>query len=110
MLRLQSPPFCLSFRWHATTKLGRITKAWANVSPSPGGDGGGEGAQDVRSLGRFRFGLGDRKPSEGPHGFEPFIIPSVRLCRGSLTIFLGIGRSFLESGTSREKVGMFPSP
>jgi len=36
--RLQSPLFCLSFRSHTTTKLGRITKVRANVSPSPGGE------------------------------------------------------------------------
>ena len=42
-LRLQSPLLCLSFRRHTTTKLGRITKAWANVSPSPEGEGGVRG-------------------------------------------------------------------
>src|SRR6185503_9186856 len=35
MVRLQSPLLCLSFRRHATTNLGRIPKAGANVSPSP---------------------------------------------------------------------------
>jgi len=33
MRQLQSPLLCLSFRRHATTKLGRIIKARANVSP-----------------------------------------------------------------------------
>ena len=54
-------------------------------SPSPRGEGWGEGEQDTRSLGRFRFGPGARKSPEGPHGFEPFIISSLRLCRRSLT-------------------------
>jgi hypothetical protein len=56
-LRLRSPLLCLSFWRHTTTKLGRITKARANVSPSPGGEGWGEGEHDNRSLGRLRFGL-----------------------------------------------------
>ena len=43
MLRWQSPGLCLSFRRHKTTKVGRITKARANVSPSPRGEGWGEG-------------------------------------------------------------------
>ena len=47
-----------SFRGHATIKLGRIIKAWANVSPSPRGEGWGEGEQDTRNLGRLRFELG----------------------------------------------------
>jgi len=42
-LRLQSPFLCLSYRRHTTTKLGRIFKARTNVSPSPGGEGWGEG-------------------------------------------------------------------
>ena len=52
------PLLCLSFRRHTTTKLGRVTKARANVSPSPGGEGWGEGEQDTRNPGRLRFGLG----------------------------------------------------
>ena len=84
-LRLQSPLLCLSFRKHTTTDLGRIVKARANVSPSPGGEGWGEGERDTRSLGRHHFGLGSRRPPEGPHGFEPFIISSLRLGRRSLT-------------------------
>ena len=42
-LRLQSPLPCLSFRRHTTSEHGRITKARANVSPSPWGEGWGEG-------------------------------------------------------------------
>ena len=42
-LRLQPPLLCLSFRRQTTTKLDRITKARANVSPSPRGEGWGEG-------------------------------------------------------------------
>src|SRR5688500_15982112 len=76
-LRLQSPLLCLSFRMHTTTELGRITKARANVSPSPEGEGWGEGEQDSRGLGRLHFGLGARKPPEGPHDFESFIISSL---------------------------------
>ena len=57
-LRLQSPLLCLSFRRHTTTKLGCITKARTNVSPSPRGEGWGEGEQDTRSPGHLRFGLG----------------------------------------------------
>ena len=38
MLQLQSPFLCVRFRSHTTTKLGRITKVRANVSPSPGGE------------------------------------------------------------------------
>src|SRR6187431_974052 len=43
MLQLQSPHLCLSFRRHMTIKIGRITRARANVSPSPRGEGWGEG-------------------------------------------------------------------
>ena len=85
MVRLQSPLLCLSFRRHTTTKLGRVTKARATVSPSPGGEGWGEGEQDTRSLGRLRSGLRARRPSEEPPGFEPFIISSLRLWRLPLT-------------------------
>ena len=53
-----NPRFFLFFRSHTTAKLGRITKARANVSPSPWGEGGGEGEQDTRSLGHIRLGLG----------------------------------------------------
>src|SRR4030095_17256578 len=56
--RLQSPLLRLSFRRHTTTELGRITKARAHVSPSPGGEGWGEGERDTRILCRLRFGLG----------------------------------------------------
>jgi hypothetical protein len=58
MLQLQPPLFWLSFRWQTTTKGGRITKERADASPSPWGEGWGEGEQDTRSLGRLRFGLG----------------------------------------------------
>src|SRR6185436_14077393 len=37
-MRLQSSFFCPSFRRRTTTELGRITKARANVSPSPWGE------------------------------------------------------------------------
>jgi hypothetical protein len=57
-LRLQSPLLCLSFRRHPTTELCRITKARANVSPSPRGEGWGEGERDTRSLCRLRLGRG----------------------------------------------------
>jgi len=78
-LRLQSPPLCLSLPKHTTTKPGRIIKARANVSPSPRGEGWGEGGQDTRSLVRVLFGLGAGGPPEGQHGFEPFIISNLRL-------------------------------
>ena len=82
-LLFQSPLFCA--RRCTATKLGRISKAWANVSPSPGGEGGGEGEEDTRRFGRILYGLGPRRAPEGPHGFEAFIISSLRLCRRSLT-------------------------
>ena len=78
-LQLQSPGRCPSFRRHTITKLGRTAKAQGNVSPSLWGEGWGEGEQDTRSLVRVRFGLVARKPAEGPHDFEPFIISSLRL-------------------------------
>jgi hypothetical protein len=54
-LRLQTPLLCLSFRRQTTTKLDRIIKTWTNVSPSPGGEGWGEGEGGTRSPGRLRF-------------------------------------------------------
>jgi hypothetical protein len=85
-LRRRSPLLCRPFRRHTTTNLGRIAKARGNVSPSPGGEGWGEGEQDTRSLGCLRFELGAGKPPEGPQGFEPFIISSLPLCRRSLSL------------------------
>ena len=79
-LRLQSPILCLPFRTRTTTNLSHA-KARVKVSPSPGGEGWGEGGQDTRSPGRFRFGLCAGKRPEEPHGFEPFIISSLWLCR-----------------------------
>jgi len=73
-LRLPFPLLCLSFRRRTTTKIGRIIAARANVSPSLGGEGRGEGEQDTRSSGRLRFGLGPGGPPGGPHGFELFIM------------------------------------
>jgi len=56
MLRLPSPLLCLSFRRHTTTKLGRITKARPSVSPSPGGEGRGEGerSSELNCFGLWR--------------------------------------------------------
>jgi len=51
------PLLCLSFRRHTTTKLGRLTKARANVSPSPRGEGWGEGERS-------------KLQSQAPNGFR----------------------------------------
>jgi hypothetical protein len=61
-LRLQSPPLCLSFRRHTRTKPDSRIKARPNVSPSPRGEGWGEGKEDTRNFGRLRFGLGAGGP------------------------------------------------
>jgi phytoene/squalene synthetase len=54
MLPLQSPLLCLSFRTRTATKLDRIANARANVSPSPLGEGRGEGKSAPSPLGEGR--------------------------------------------------------
>ena len=60
--------------------------ARSQCPPSPGGEGWGEGEQGSRSLGRFRIGFGTGKSPERPHGFEPFIVSSLALCRRQPTV------------------------
>ena len=53
--------------------------------PRVHGEGRGEGENDTdRSL-CVRIGIGEPCSPLGPHGFEPFMISYLRLCRTSLT-------------------------
>jgi hypothetical protein len=72
-LRFQTALLCHSSRRHPTTRLGRITKARASVSPSPRGRGLGWGKQNTRSWNQSKTARRARR-------FWPFIISSLRLC------------------------------
>src|SRR5439155_17178883 len=55
------------------------------ILPLPEGEGRGEGEGDARGANRVGTSPEVRGSPEGPYGFEPFILPCLRLCRRSLT-------------------------
>src|SRR5439155_26356499 len=87
----------------------RPAKVTVVVHPLPEGEGRpssvavlrrveGEGEGNPRSTQPVRIGPEVRSPPDGPYGFEPFIISSLRLCRRSLTC------TFYHAETPRSKI------